>query len=97
MATTKIQYRPRAWAEEKFHRSMKRFLVMILHRRAGKTTGIVNHHQRAAMSDAWEGKRLKATITKASKMKMTTPTIWKTKQSKVPIWAMSAIAVAMNR
>lgn len=62
MGTTTIQYRPRVWAAEKFHQTMKRFLVMILHRRAGKTTAIVNHHQRAAMSDDWEGKRLKETM-----------------------------------
>ena len=30
-------------------------------RRAGKTTAVINHHQRAAMSDDWERKRLMAT------------------------------------
>jgi hypothetical protein len=28
--------------------------VLILHRRAGKTTAILNHHQRAALNDDWE-------------------------------------------
>lgn len=54
-----IGYQPRRWAE-RFHESLKRFLVMILHRRAGKTTAIINHHQRAAMDDAWEAQRLLA-------------------------------------
>ena len=31
----------------------------MLHRRAGKTTGVINHHQRAATDDAWERKRLR--------------------------------------
>lgn len=32
--------------------------MLVLHRRAGKTTGILNHHIRAATSDGWERKRL---------------------------------------
>ena len=53
-----VPYRPRIWAKA-FHASFARYLVMILHRRAGKTTAIVNHHQHAAMSDRWETARLK--------------------------------------
>lgn len=53
----RIPYRPRVWARE-FHASFKRFSALILHRRAGKTTAVVNHHQRAALDDAWERKRL---------------------------------------
>lgn len=31
----------------------------MLHRRAGKTTAIINHRQRAALNDNWEKARLK--------------------------------------
>jgi pterin-4a-carbinolamine dehydratase len=31
----------------------------VLHRRAGKTTATLNHHQRAALDDAWEAARLR--------------------------------------
>ena len=54
-----INYTPRAWAVP-FHASFKRFAVLVLHRRAGKTTGILQHHQRAALSDEWELARLRA-------------------------------------
>ena len=54
-----IPYVPRVWAKG-FHASMARFMSMILHRRAGKTTAILNHHVRAALLDEWEGARLKA-------------------------------------
>jgi hypothetical protein len=37
---------------------MRRFFAVVLHRRAGKTTAVVNHHQRYAMDDALERKRL---------------------------------------
>lgn len=40
------------------HGSLKRFAVLVLHRRAGKTTAVLNHHQRAALDDDWERKRL---------------------------------------
>jgi len=53
----KIPYRPRRWAKA-LHLALQRFLVLVLHRRAGKTTGILNHHLRAATSDAWERRRL---------------------------------------
>lgn len=52
-----IPYKPRNWAR-KLHQSFKRFAALVLHRRAGKTTGVVNHHQRYAMDDALERKRL---------------------------------------
>lgn len=42
------------------HASLKRFFAVVLHRRAGKTTSVINHHQRAAMSDDWERRRLMA-------------------------------------
>jgi len=44
----KIPYSPRNWAKE-FHGSLKRWIVLVLHRRAGKTTAILNHLQRDAL------------------------------------------------
>lgn len=52
-----VPYAPRRWAYG-FHQSWRRFLALVLHRRAGKTTAILNHHQRAATDDAWETLRL---------------------------------------
>lgn len=52
-----IPYRPRQWARA-FHASLRRFAVMVLHRRAGKTTATLHHHQRAALDDGWERARL---------------------------------------
>lgn len=52
-----LDYAPRMWAKG-LHASMKRFAAIVLHRRAGKTTAVINHHQRAATDDAWERKRL---------------------------------------
>jgi len=54
-----VPYKPRTWARP-FHQSTHRFSVLILHRRAGKTTAVINHHQRAATDDAWERRRLLA-------------------------------------
>jgi phage terminase large subunit len=53
-----IPYKPRRWAAP-FHQSLKRFGALVLHRRAGKTTCVINHHQRAAMDDGWERRRLR--------------------------------------
>lgn len=52
-----IPYAPRLWGRQ-FHASFKRWAALILHRRAGKTTTILNHHQRAATDDEWEKTRL---------------------------------------
>lgn len=52
-----IAYKPRQWARE-FHASLRRFAAIVLHRRAGKTTAVINHHQRYAMDDALERRRL---------------------------------------
>jgi phage terminase large subunit len=60
-----IPYAPRAWAR-KLHRSFNRWAALILHRRAGKTTAILNHHQRAAMDDTWEMARLRFLLPDAS-------------------------------
>ena len=37
-----LDYKPRKWAEP-FHESKKRWMIMVLHRRAGKTTAILAH------------------------------------------------------
>ena len=43
-----IPYKPRKWAN-KFHSSVNRWIVLVLHRRAGKTTAILNHLQKDAL------------------------------------------------
>lgn len=53
-----IPYSPRLWAKG-MHRSLQRWAALVLHRRAGKTTAILNHHQRAATDDGWELARLR--------------------------------------
>lgn len=59
MAVVEIPYKPRNWAKP-FHASFARFAALVLHRRAGKTTCLMNHHQRAAIDDDWERARLLA-------------------------------------
>lgn len=54
-----IPYRPRVWARP-FHVALKRKAVLVLHRRAGKTVGVLNHHQRYALDDDLERARLLA-------------------------------------
>ncbi len=43
-----IPYKPRVWAKV-FHAAVTRWIVLVLHRRAGKTTAILNHLQRDAL------------------------------------------------
>lgn len=43
-----IPYKPRNWAQV-LHNSVKRWIVLVLHRRAGKTTAVLNHLQRDAV------------------------------------------------
>lgn len=43
-----IPYKPRKWAQ-RLHDSTQRFKVLVLHRRAGKTTAVLNHLQRDAL------------------------------------------------
>jgi len=43
-----IPYAPRKWAAA-FHECGKRFMVLVMHRRAGKTTAVLNHCQRDAL------------------------------------------------
>lgn len=52
-----IPYKKRNWARP-VHDSLKRFFAIVLHRRAGKTTCVINHHLRAALNDEWEKRRL---------------------------------------
>lgn len=65
-----IPYAPRVWAKP-FHAAFQRWLVLVLHRRAGKTTSILNHHQRAAMDHAWERGRLRSLLPQASDAEIT--------------------------
>lgn len=53
-----IPYRPRNWARS-MHASYQRWFAVVMHRRGGKTTSWLNHHQRAATDDAWEAARLR--------------------------------------
>jgi phage terminase large subunit len=43
-----IEYSPREW-QQQLHESRKRWIVLVLHRRAGKTTAVLNHLQRDAL------------------------------------------------
>lgn len=47
----KIPYKPRRWAQA-LHNCAKRWIVLVLHRRAGKTVAVVNHLQRDALRKA---------------------------------------------
>src|SRR3990167_10075125 len=57
--TIRIPYRPRRWAVS-FHASFVRFFALVLHRRIGKTTGIINHLQRYAVDDELETRRIRS-------------------------------------
>ena len=45
MALITINYSPRKWANN-LHSANTRWIVLVLHRRAGKTTAVLNHLQR---------------------------------------------------
>ena len=66
-----VPYCPRNWAAG-FHASFRRWAVLVLHRRAGKTTAILNHHQRAALDDGWESARLRHLLPSASEAELRT-------------------------
>ncbi|MCR4374212.1 MAG: terminase family protein [Acidobacteria bacterium] len=53
-----MPYKPRLWAA-RMHQQFVRWMVLVLHRRAGKSTAILNHHQRYAMDPARELRRLR--------------------------------------
>ena len=61
-----IPYAPRKWARG-LHSCVKRWCALVLHRRAGKTTAVLNHHQMAATDDEWERVRLETLLPDASK------------------------------
>jgi phage terminase large subunit len=65
VTTIRVGYKPRVWAKP-FHASPRRWAVFVIHRRAGKTTCLVNHHQRAATDDALEMRRLRSLLPNAS-------------------------------
>jgi hypothetical protein len=70
-----IPYRPRQWAKA-MHFSLRRWFAVVLHRRAGKTTAVINHHQRYAMDDALEARRLrflKPDLTEAQVTELVSP------------------------
>ena len=48
MALITIKYKPREWSNE-IHDTDKRWIVIVAHRRAGKTTMALNHLQRDAL------------------------------------------------
>lgn len=58
MAEIIIPYKPRNWAK-KLHDSYKRFFSLIIHRRGGKTTGLINHFQRCGLDDDRERERMR--------------------------------------
>lgn len=45
-----VIYTPRKWAWKHLHSRKERFIVLVVHRRAGKTTAAINHLVRDAMS-----------------------------------------------
>ncbi len=65
-----IDYAPRAWAKP-VHDSYKRWACLVMHRRAGKTTAVLNHHQRAALDTDWERARLQALEPKFTEAELT--------------------------
>lgn len=65
-----IPYCPRTWAEG-LHASFRRWAVLVLHRRAGKTTCELNHHQHAVLDDDWERGRLAFLLPEASSSHLT--------------------------
>jgi hypothetical protein len=52
-----VEYQPRNWAIP-FHQSYQQWAAIVLHRRAGKSTAVLQQHQRAATDDVWEYGRL---------------------------------------
>jgi phage terminase large subunit len=65
-----IPYAPRRWAIP-FHATTRRWLALILHRRAGKSTGVLNHHIRAALDNEWEANRLRSLMPNISENDLT--------------------------
>ena len=53
-----VRYEPRNWAIP-YHKAWQRFAVLVVHRRAGKSTAVVQQLQRGATDDEWERWRLR--------------------------------------
>lgn len=66
MPVIEIPYEPRNWTKA-FHASYRRWSALVMHRRCGKTTAVLNHHQRAALDNNWESARLRALEPKFTK------------------------------
>ena len=66
----RIPYKQRQWAES-FHGSLARWICLVLHRRAGKTTAVINHHQLAAVDDTWEAQRLRHLVPSVTQAQVT--------------------------
>lgn len=49
MAEVTIPYKPRDWTLD-FHDTKSRWIILVIHRRAGKTTAALNHLQRSALT-----------------------------------------------
>lgn len=49
MAEVILPYKPRQWALSTLHKSVKRFMVVVIHRRGGKSTAALNHLVRDAL------------------------------------------------
>lgn len=49
MAKVEVAYKPREWALQHLHERTERWIVLVIHRRAGKTTAALNHLQRDAL------------------------------------------------
>lgn len=56
------------------HASAARKAVLVLHRRAGKTTAALNHHIRAATDDEWEAQRIRRHY-EANRVELNLPTL----------------------
>ena len=95
MLKVEIPYTPRRWARPA-HAALMRWMVLVLHRRAGKTTFELNHHQRAACDDVWERSRLRFLLPDAPDSQIATlmkgRTYWHVmpsyKQAKMVAWLM---------
>ena len=69
----KIAYKPRTWSLDHLHNRKERWIVIVAHRRSGKTTAAINHLQRDCLK------------VKDSKFAFIAPTY---KQAKLIVWDM---------
>lgn len=52
MPNVTIKYKPRPWALNHLHNRKERWIVLVIHRRGGKTTAVLNHLQRDALQNS---------------------------------------------